>query len=71
MPSYLENLTTARDSAATALAEILAKPKPKYQIDGESVDWGDYVQMLSLSIDALNTKIQQAQPYSVATRLYT
>lgn len=39
MATYAENLTTARNALALALATGAAKPN--YVIDGQSVSWGE------------------------------
>lgn len=39
MATALENLTTARNNIAANLAEITARPKPNYSINGQSVSW--------------------------------
>lgn len=42
MPTASENLQTAINNLASALATESANPKPSYSINGESVDWNGY-----------------------------
>ncbi len=46
MPTYIENLTTIRDTAAANLAAAVAlqtaTPKPSYGVDGRTVGWVEY-----------------------------
>ncbi len=63
MPTYQENLTTARDNFATKLAEVSASPKPTYNIDGQSVSWTEYYKFLSEQIQSLNKQINEAEPF--------
>lgn len=45
MATYLENLQTARDTLAAALATNAGKPN--YSIDGQSVTWGELMDRLA------------------------
>lgn len=53
----VDTLKTARSSAVARLAEVLATPKPSYNIDGQSVDWNGYVAQLRASIRELDEMI--------------
>ena len=53
----IDTLKTARSNAITRLAEVLATPKPSYNIDGQSIDWNGYVAQLRESIRALDAMI--------------
>lgn len=63
MATYLENLTTARDNIAARLAEITARPKPSYDVDGQRVEWNDYFKTLTDQLDKLNATINGANVY--------
>lgn len=46
MPTELENLQTSAANIASLIATITASPKPTYNVDGQSVSWGEYLQTL-------------------------
>ncbi|MCI0358646.1 MAG: hypothetical protein L0211_09190 [Planctomycetaceae bacterium] len=53
MPTYLENLTAARNTLAAALATNAGRPN--YNIDGESIDFGELMDRLKKLDDAIAT----------------
>lgn len=55
--SILSDLETAKANLVTRLTEVTAKPKPSYSIDGQSVSWESYTQMLTAQIKQLNELI--------------
>ncbi len=46
MATARENLQTARDNVALRIKQITESPKPSYSIDGKSVSWTEYLDML-------------------------
>lgn len=63
MPSYLENLQTARNTLAAALATNAGRPN--YSIDGESMNFGELLDR----IEKLDKAIAVAQgPVEVETQ---
>lgn len=52
-----DDLQAAINQIAAQLKDITANPKPDYSVNGQSVSWSSYVQMLA---DQL-VKLQQAQ----------
>jgi|GEM_PF-544524 len=46
MPTNTEMLTTIRTQALTRISELTENPKPSYQIDGQTVQWNDYLKQL-------------------------
>lgn len=57
MATVLEDLQESKENLVTRLKEVTAKPKPSYSIDGQSVSWESYTQMLTAQIKALNELI--------------
>jgi hypothetical protein len=53
------------------MAEITAQPKPTYQIDGQTVSWGDYLTRLQGTVDWCNVKLAGQQPFEYQSRGYT
>lgn len=70
--SYIDDLRTARESAAARLKEVLAAPKPSYSIDGQQVSWTQYTEMLRRMVAQLTQDIADAEaaedPYEIHTR---
>ncbi len=66
MATYLENLITARETLAAALAT--GAGKPNYSIDGQQVSWGDLCDRL----EKLDKAIAAAQgPVEVVDQAVT
>jgi len=60
--TYIDDLTTARDEAASLLAAHISggDVKPTYSVDGRSWDWAGYRDHLIENIDKLNDLIIKA-----------
>jgi hypothetical protein len=68
MPSYLENLHTAREQIAANLATITAEPKPNYSIDGQSVSWQSLVESYTQQLARLDALIASAEPFEIPSQ---
>lgn len=55
--SEITNFQTVITADTAALVTVLANPKPNYNIDGQSVSWGDYTAMLQNSIQSMTNSI--------------
>lgn len=55
--SVEQSLETIRDDAIARLAEICADPKPKYTVDGRTIDWEGYAADLRKTIDWCNAQL--------------
>jgi hypothetical protein len=66
----LENLQTAKAGLLAKLADLATTSahKPNYSVDGQSVSWGEYHAMLTKQVEAINTLIQNEQPFIVVSR---
>ena len=53
MATYLENLVTARETLAAALAANAGRPN--YSIDGQSVSWGELYDRIKKLDEAIAT----------------
>jgi len=66
MPTRGQNIDTALDNIAAQLASMTANPKPNYSIDGQSVSWADYLNMLLQQQESLYHARQMADgPFEV------
>ena len=67
----LSKLYQARDNVQTLIVQVTTKPKPNYEIDGQSVDWGDYLKQLSDQLKFLNNQIIDLEgPYEIETQAF-
>jgi len=62
MSDYTDNLVEARENAAARLKEVLANPKPSYSVNGQTVQWSAYCNMLTETISRLNRLIAEGEP---------
>lgn len=68
MATPAQNLTTAYESLAAKLAEVMADPKPSYSVDGVSLDWGAYYRMLTEQMKAVREALLLANgPFEVTS----
>jgi hypothetical protein len=63
---YLEELRLARDKWVALVSDLLASPKPSYNIDGQEVLWGEYLDSLFGKIRSINDLIgDNTDPFEV------
>jgi len=64
------DIDSAIDNLAAAIKEATVNPKPNYTVDGQSVSWGDYLQVLTSRMDGLLKARQSlAGPYQRKSRM--
>lgn len=61
----LAQMKQARDNIAMALLNATANPRPKYNIEGQEVEFVPYIQMLLDAMTAINTLILTFEPYEL------
>ena len=44
------------------IAELTANPKPSYNIDGQSVQWTDYLKQLRSTVEWCDQQIARCEP---------
>ncbi|MBN2476903.1 MAG: hypothetical protein JXB62_20010 [Pirellulales bacterium] len=71
MASDAEQIATIKTQTLARIAEITAEPKPTYAIDGQTIDWGDYLGQLQRTVDWCNEKLGGERPFEVQSRGYT
>jgi len=64
----IENI---KSQTLARIAEITAQPKPTYQVDGQSVAWGDYLAQLQRTVDWCNATLAGERPLEVRSQGYT
>jgi hypothetical protein len=71
MPSNVEQIATIKSQTLARIAEITARPKPTYQIDGQLVAWGDYLTQLQRTVDWCNANLAGELPAEVRSQAFT
>jgi len=71
MPSDAEQLATIKSQTLARIAEITAEPKPNYYIDGQMVNWADYLKRLKATVDWCNRKLAGEEPFEFRSQGYT
>jgi len=71
MPSDAEQIATIKTQTLARIAEITAEPKPTYQVDGQSIAWGDYLGQLQRTVDWCNEKLAGEEPFEFSSQGYT
>ena len=70
MPSDLTRIATIKSQTLALIADITASPKPSYTIDGQSIEWGDYLKRLQETVDWCDSQLAAA-PSEVLSRAGT
>ena len=72
MPTTAEQLETIKSQTLANIVAITASPKPTYNIDGQEVEWSEYLKQLQETLAWVNEQLVQAGgPYEVHTQGFT
>jgi hypothetical protein len=63
----LATLKTSREQLLTALLAATLNPSPNYTIEGQTVGFKDYLQMLIEGIKEINGLILLFEPYQITS----
>ena len=63
-----QKLVTAYNQVSERFIEITKNPKPSYNIDGQEVSWGEYLNQLTKSMESLKKQIDdfRDKPFELA-----
>ena len=62
-------LQTIRQQLLERIAEITAAPKPTYSIDGQEVEWAEYLKSLRESVDWIDRQQAKSEsPFEFVSR---
>ncbi len=68
--ALVDSLNAELAQVVALRAQVVAKPKPNYSIDGESWSWAEYYQMLLTQQIELEKALQRAAgPIEMRTRM--
>lgn len=68
MPTDTSQIEAIRNQALTQIEQVRANPKPSYSVDGQRIDWQQYVDSLLRTVDWCDEKIAAASPYELRSR---
>ncbi len=72
MPTDAEQLATIKTQTLANIVAITASPNPTYTIDGQEIEWAEYLRQLQSTLAWVNKQLVQAGgPYEVHTQGYT
>ncbi len=63
-----EQLELIKSQTLARIAEITAQPKPTYQIDGQMVAWGDYLNQLHNTVDWCDKQLAAQTPIEIQSQ---
>ncbi len=69
--SDLEQIQSIRSQTLSQLNELRANPKPTYWIDGQRVQWQEYIGSLQRTVDWCDQKILDSEPFEVRSQAMT
>jgi len=55
-------LQTSRDNIILLIAQVTSQPKPDYDIDGQRVSWGKYLEQLQKALEGIDKQIGLIAP---------
>ena len=65
-----DDIATAIDGVAAIIKDMTLNPKPDYSVNGQSISWGSYLDMLTRQLAALQLAQQNlAGPFQRITRM--
>jgi hypothetical protein len=68
MPTDAEQLATIKSQILANLVAITEDPKPTYNVDGQMVDWTEYMRMLHEQLKIVNAQINAEAPTEYHSR---
>ncbi|HBO44677.1 MAG TPA: hypothetical protein DD670_12245 [Planctomycetaceae bacterium] len=68
MPTDVEQLRLIRAQTLALIVEMTARPKPSYDLDGQTVSWGDYLAKLRATVDWCERNLAGEEPFEIHTR---
>ena len=68
MPTDLEQLQTIKSQLLARIVAVTAEAKPNYNIDGQSVSWGTYLDQLWAKVEKIDQQINANEIYEEVSR---
>ena len=64
-------IATIKSQTLAIIADVTLNPKPNYNIDGQSISWGDYLIQLQATVNWCNEQTAAEAPFEVVSQGYT
>lgn len=68
---YLTQIRNIRAQSLAIMDEITKKPKPTYNLDGQSVSWETYLKQIQNTISWCNTQLAAGDAWEIRTQAGT
>ena len=64
-------IKSIKSKALGLLDDIMDSPKPSYNIDGQNVEWADYIRVLQEKVEWCDTMLAGLEPFEIHHQGYT
>jgi hypothetical protein len=64
-------IATIKSQTLDVIVEITVNPHPSYDIDGQSISWGEYLAQLQNTVEWCNKQAVAEEPFEIHSRGYT
>ena len=71
MATNKAQLETIRSQTLQIIVDITANPKPTYTIDGQTIQWSDYLAKLRETVNWCNEQLAAEDPSETISRAIT
>lgn len=71
MPTNAEQLATIKEQSLAIMVTLTESPKPTYNIDGQSVSWNAYMDMLQKKVDWVDNQLASITSYEIHSQGFT
>lgn len=71
MPTNAEQLALIKTQALAIMVTLTENPKPTYNIDGQSVSWTAYMDMLQNKVEWVDKQLASIAPYEIHSQGFT
>ena len=68
MATNKAQLETIKSQTLQIMVDITANPKPTYTIDGQTMQWSDYLAKLRETVNWYNRQLGGEDPFEIASR---
>lgn len=67
MATDLEQIATIKSQSLARIAEITASPKPSYDVDGQKVQWSEYLKQLQDVVAWCDQQTAAGEPFEIVS----
>ena len=66
-----DTISTIKTQTLAIIADLTENPKPSYNIDGQQVSWGSYLEQLWKTVERCNEQLAAESPIEIHSQGYT